>query len=749
MKKRNFITGFSAAFVALITLASCGGIRSKDGVYLTINGKEYYAKDLYNDQKTPAAAEAKFNAVYKVAIRRYFENDQEGHIYMDEITRETKLKISGAKEEAKSNSDKNKTKYDDEWKKILTSNGVDDETGLYNKFEYDLQKAKFEDVIYSKRYKNEVTTAEGKKINNNYDVLRIGGVLRDNDGNEWGDSTKDKIPGYLESKFPYHIKHILVKISAKENDDVFGEITSAEAAKLCRVITQLANGTSFETVASSTDNDDETARKNHGSLGIMSKDTEFVNDFKLGTYLFEAYFSKLTNCSTHSSDKHKPVDAKKILGLEKTVEQTTTLTEAGKYADAIVKLVDPSSVNHDSENVPHVGRIPYGVIKNLSQTGADGCPLYETDLSNPNTAARFTGISDVKAKYYPRNIIFNKYFNKHNIMVITNSDKPKYKYDFEESKKFIECDNNKTNIRKGIEQDLYYDNSVDAIISESAEKKAGFKSNLKIKNGNDIQAFLGKNMSGSPTKTATDEQVLCDENGRIILVFRSGTSGSKTSNDSSGYQGIHFVVIERSPFIGNEYDTYYEGATPTEHTDATSLEEYYTQYYPDEIDGHHPTYTGDQEKGKNKRTYVNYLIGEEQSKLKDRASTVKSELKKTDANLNTYVFDYLMKKGDIKFNQSSEEAKALQTTIDTWIEKTKRNYTKITDEKKWNETWETYYENLQLRNVNRKFVEKQGEKIAPEALVDVFAGVKDATFKYNGGTFALKDVFGKEGAYNE
>jgi len=731
MKKRNFITGFSAAFVATIALVSCGGVRSKDGVVLTIGGHEYTAQELFNGQKTPAAAEAKFNAVYKVAVRRFFDKDQEGNNYMPDITRDTKLKVAGAKEEAKTNASKNGTKYKTEWEKILSSNGVDDEDGLYDKFEYDLMKTKFDDVFYSRQVTE--TTEGGKKYNTNYDVLRQGGQLRDKDGKGVG----SKIDGYFTTKQPYHMKHILVKIGAADKDNTNGLISKDDANKIYSVITALAKGTPFEQV-SNTYNEDTEAKKHGGNLGIMSRDTGFVNDFKLGTYMYEAFFGSSTN--KNGADAPTPYNnmyAKEALGLDTNGEDPKKGT-AAYYADKISKLDDPTTTYTDDQSgkIIHqgIGQIPYGeVLKfansyNITREKDDqhSEPTYDgvadMDYNKFSTEFKKYEITEVKEKFYPRNVIFNKYFNKHNIMVITKDDAPEF---------------NENGTSGKVEKlETYYTKSgTDKPVRTKNKDNAHYKGDTLDSRINKLEGFKtkGKNNDQILGKLCKQD-VLRDENGRVILVFRSGTSSSSTSNADT-YQGIHFVVIERSPFINEEVDT--------GETDPTTLNEYYTQYYPKESGDLHPKYIG---KDKYKRTYANWIPDEvELANQKSRSDTVKSELKKADDNLNTYVYEYLVAKGDIHFT-STAGAQNIEKSITDWITNTKRESASYEKEKKWNETWRTYYNSLSAQFEQRRETivgDTIVSKIVPEICVYAFQN------KYKESGIDLNDFFGVGGVFHD
>lgn len=687
MKKSKLITCLSAAFVSAMALMSCSSlIRGKDGVILTIDGVEYTANDLFNDQKTPAAAEAKFNAVYKVAVRAYYKNHTEDK---DEIERNTKIKINEQKATAQSNADKNGTSYDEEWQKILDSNGVEDEQGLYDKFEYDIQKEKFEDKLYE----------------NNYDVLRKGGKLHGKEITDVPEGQAD-VPGYLNEKMPYHIKHILVKVSAAAGDNTTGTITAAEAEKLYKVIRDLANGANFDAVSNDY-SDDKAAADAHASLGIMSRDTSFVDDFKLGTYYYESKYGKstVTPSETYQASKAK----------DKLFENAPV---ALSWEQEIENLIDPTSDES-------IGVIPYEAAEKLALRADGGYADVEYDQI-PSLKAAGVKKEDFKDKYLPRNVIFNKYFNKHNIMVIAPAKLPVYSNLITPGEPAVTTyfdKNGTTRYKKDDYKTLY--NSAYAGME-------GFKQTAK--NGDDL-VITGDNIKGAITNGTTDEQdILRDENGRTIFVFRSGTGGS--SNDD--YQGIHFVVIERSPFIGKEFDS---GNPDPTNNNYTTLEDYYTEYYPGQPGGKHPQYTGTTN---DKHTFPNYIMLDPELKnKKDRADTVKSELKKCTSDLNTYIYDYLLKDNKIKFNDTPE-ATAIQDSITKWIG-INRDDAKVEKIRNWDNNWQTYYYSLAAKADEREEY-KIGtgtyiSRLVPEACTAALYSNEDEINDFIKGAFGVGGIF--------
>mgnify|MGYP003312904470 CR=1 FL=1 len=710
MKKSKLITGLSAAFVSAMALMSCSTlVKAKSGVILTINGEQYTAEDLFGDQKTPAAAEAKFNAVYKVAVRAYFKTHTDDN---KEIERQVKVKMNEQKATAKSNADKNGTSYDVEWKKILKENGVDSTKKLQDKFEYEFQKEKFEDHFYE----------------DNYDNLRSG-------------TEEDTAPGfvnYFEGKQPYHMKHILVKVDGIGSNDTTGEITKEQALKLYNVIYELAKGTSFENV-SKIYSDDTAAVEAEGSLGIMSRDTSFVDDFKLGTYFYEAFYGHATSTDAVVGEtertKYDSVEAKKALKLEGAATDKT----AGGYANRIKTNVKDPTTNET------IGVIPYEAALMLKQYAE-----YEYKDSQLGDAG--ISESDFKAKYLPRNVIFNKYFNKHNIMVIapakmhaTNAnDATSFTYGKPTSTETFDINENGKGSYRSITDKYgitYNDTYVNNLPGFSYSPK---NEDTLIATENALKTAIAPSSSYSEA----NQKLLRDKNGRLILVFRSGTGSS--SNDDSGYQGIHFVVIERSPFVRKEYD----GGDESKYF--TTNDEYYTQYYPEQSTGdkekHHPTYNEyvpGSDENEWKHTYANYIMTEKDLKgRKDRADKVKTELKNCMPNLNTFIYDYLIDEGEVEFD-NNDQALAMKDCIDDWIKITREDAT-VEKERNWNNNWQNYCYSLEAKTALR--AEEHNDTVVVSELIPEFCiNAITSNFTYNGGDKldALSHMFGVGGVFHD
>jgi hypothetical protein len=212
--------------------------------------------------------------------------------------------------------------------------------------------------------------------------------------------------------------------------------------------------------------------------------------------------------------------------------------------------------------------------------------------------------------YFPRNIIFNKYFNRHNIAVVTPEKLEGGNYDY-----------------KGFKQ-----------VDELADELEG-------------------------------QKVLTDENGKVILVVRAGTGSGE-----SGYQGIHFIVVERSALVDIQ--------------DGVSLEDYYTT----EIPGN-PNYP--KADGRDMVTFVNFNVTT-QANYRTRSETVRNEIRNFDKFFNFRMLEQLIDEQEVTFIDEGLEEAVLR-----YIDVTRRSAAFDQELQELN-TWNSYIEFLEYQEFQRK-----------------------------------------------
>jgi hypothetical protein len=530
------------------------------------NGTEihYTADDLFNQYKGNASGVAKFyEAVVEVVIRN--EMNQPGKAgQLAEIMEKAENRVDGVKETARSNADNNKTKYKDELESQFETYGVEDLDELKDHFAYQLMKEKVEENFYD----------------DNKQEMLMGAV---------------DYEGYLDAKLPYHVRHILVKVSDQSTNIYDGAITEQEARNIASVIKRLAirqNSETFGDIAREASEDTGSAA-NFGDLGIMSKATSFVNEFKLGVYAYDAIYNQDANVVANAAKLNVPGDSE------------TFLTTLG------------------------LGEIPYEAALLLNDTA---------DIVKDSNGDK---VNDGDAKYYPRNIYFNKFFNKHNVSVITPTN-------------------------------------TDGSANAAYEAMLGFQN---------VAELGGK-------------KALVDEDGKVILAVRAGTGSG-----DSGYQGLHFIVVERSALV----ETSASGVT---------LEDYYTTEIPNTTS--FPKDGSDNDL----ITYVNFM--NTTTKIyKERSETIANEIKGFDTMLQARIFEKLSTAQAVTFADSD-----LEDAIRNYIAVTRADNA-FSEDLNYEQTWDTFVRYLEYQ-------EWQRQRLIDETCAETFLDADTAPEYQSGGVCYVK-----------
>jgi len=257
---------------------------------------------------------------------------------------------------------------------------------------------------------------------------------------------------------------------------------------------------------------------------------------------------------------------------------------------------------------------------------------------------------------YPRNVIFNNYLNNHGLSFIYLDNST------------VTASASDSALASIVGSTKWVANStiVDNLVSYTEVNNGNYKHQTGVSSVSDV---YGK-------------KILCDEEGNPILVSRAGTSA---------YQGVHFVVIKKSPFVETKSD----------------LVKYYT------IDKTISYST--------RPTYINSIQGT-RSDLNDRVENDSTGLKKkiaaTDSNIDITIF-----------NDTLSKASAAGLTINDNIKKQLKSYTDSTiattleaESRTYNESWTNF---LYLLTVAKS---SSATKVIPLSGIDAFMNGSD-TFK--------------------
>ena len=374
MKKSKLSLGLISCLLSVGTLAGCDTLKSSsDGVLLsyTVDGVEgkitadEILGDYYNDS---TKYQAIYDTIYSVIARNYFSKDREvinyhgtqvklGKPQMTTIERDAREKVSDDKDTAQSNADANNTKYKKEFESILESKGVESESELFDKYVEELQKETFENNFYTYKIED----------------IKSGATDVQLDGKQFWN-------GYLKDQLPYHVSHILVKLADTSDTNYSnGTISDSNAERLYNVISELGAGAKSFSKIAMTYNEDPGSKDKEGDLGIMDYDTSFINEFKLGIYAYEQFYK-----GTDISESRLAVSDEIIANYKNAVK------EAFGIGDDVLPTVEMS------------------VFETLKDAAKE-----ETDLNKKP-------VIESASLVFPRNIIYNKYLNRHAVFFIEN-----------------------------------------------------------------------------------------------------------------------------------------------------------------------------------------------------------------------------------------------------------------------------------------------------------------------------------------
>lgn len=618
----------------------------------------YNATDLYDSyQTTGSSLSTEFDKVYEVLIRHYY--DKGDATTLESLKKAARKDVETDKATATDNAKTNKTSFQEEFEKILSKHSVKNVDELFEYYLYTEEKSKFESNFYSNyidAMKDGATAANGGLSTDDNDKL----FMPKND-----DTYGIGNAGWIKEQMPYVIRHILVKVAASDKeytqgtlteDKTSGTDTTHQATKLATVVARLA-GASLASDGTLTPYSDDT-RPNFGNLAyalsedassaeaygetsLMTKvmSNDLVPEFKLGIYAYESLFNKREQTTAYGAKNVYRVAP----GLKESatsladVDSTQTLEDGSLVSSAKVY-----GETYDDGSTTGIGQIPFGAAVALMKAAT-----IETDSAN-------LPVYEGNSAFYPRNIIFNKYFNKRNVCVVTPNDIPY----------------NLTN------NDTYTGETFDGTPSAAYEALPGFQVNTT-----DVLPGFAHN-------------VLTDSEGQIVLVARAGTSS---------YQGVHFMVIQRDAL--SQYDTTFDSAAKKVNendsaVDGTAtLSQYYTTKIPG-LSGYPTTSTGEA-----LTTYVNYNRNTT-TDYNDRSGDIVSGVKSYNGALSTYLFEKLIGGldgvGSLTFQDSDFEATILNYC------KQKRQSTKDDNFTTWSNGWKSYAEMLQAQNEARDLRDANG-----------------------------------------
>ena len=457
MKKSKLSITLVTSFIAAMALTACKDVTKSDKAVVTFktySGEtvELITDNVYNKYRgTSNGISMFYEKILEVLIRNEFKGYgnkagfSKGDMNLEQIENYAKNQVQEQKDKAKENAKSNKdTSYKDEWQKVLDSYNVEDEEGLKQHFIYEKEKE-----VIKNWYAGDKDKAEDLKK----EFIGL-------------DANGDKVESKVAAAMPYHVRHILVKVDeASDSNAKFykGTISEAQAKLLANTVNALASGNyTFSQVAQLYSED--SSASNGGDVGIMTNAATngslgMVNEFQLGIYAYDNLI-----------DEDNLADPKRANILE-----GLGITEgAGSVSEKFTNTLE---------------KVPFDAIAKIGETAEITADKFGNKIANGSTTV------------YPRNILWNKYLNLHNMFVITNKGRNGQKFGL------------------GTAADEFKNLSSDAVDANA------------------------------PTARFNAKGYLVDEQGRTIIGVRS-------------QYGIHFMVIEKSMYDYADLATYYSTKLP-------------------------------------------------------------------------------------------------------------------------------------------------------------------------------------------
>ncbi len=509
-----------------------------------------------------------------------------------ELTQEMSNSVSGLvadlQSKAKQTAIANGTSYKEEESKALENANAESLDEYRQMMELNLKKEKFQNKFYDNQMYDGKMDSETPVV----------------DEDHYGLSKE-----FIEGENPYHVRHILVKTSSTGSSFLpeAQTLTEDEAIKLGNTIKNLASESStFGQVA--LDFSEDGSSSSFGSLNeLMGRTTGYVNEFKFGVFQYDAYLNNNVNNGATSLDIPEYVD-----GIDQKTEDV--LKQSMKlipYA-AAQALIDNAKITKDINNEQY---------------------------------------KDGKEIYYPRNFIFDNYFNNHGLNFIF----------------------------KG---------------KDSTTSK-NFKENAKV---NELFATYFETNG----YTGDERNILCDEKGNPILVTRAGTGSG-----DSGYQGIHFIVIENSPLVNEN---------KLEEQNYTYSVEEELKYYSVNVPKNSDDVTLD-------KRYVTFIDSEQQTEYSDRAKEIKEAVQSYDSNMNFRLYEKILKQLEIDGKYQVTINEKINDVINEYIEST-RNRTNRNKEQTYNDSWKTYVRQLVTQNEFSSYKVKEDTITKNFPVTESFTNIK-------------------------
>ena len=653
MKTGKRSLSLAMSILAIASLTACNDdynypdAKWKEGIIVNVDGKDYKYDEIYQlFDNSKGSAQAYFNVAKNILAQLVTPKT-------DTMLSNVDTKINDLKNTWKTNARTNNTSYKEEQEKTFDSENVEDLDELREKY---------------------ISQQQVEKNSQDFYEINANGVT---DPSYTYYISEQMTKDYVTNQAPYHVSHVLVKVDASSDGEGYwnGKITADNAKKIGNAVRMLASSDSFGSVAQLVSEDEGSAKMygelvttTEGSQSVaMEKTTSYINEFKLGLYAYEAYL----NPKTKAAEVNTAVRA----SLRVPGQAAASSSFDYKNDTAVSELITDGTLvgKNGAFGIPLSKAITLGYIADVEKNIVDGSKVdYASETQ------------------YPRNILFNNYFNYHGVNFLYD-DSDTYEAEFLKDAIEVGAHSDKTILTLNDVKDKlpskyaeyeYVKGQLSKIDAGKFKTVEGISDNLY---NYDFDAFTKKSVL---TKIPTSKRILVekDTDTNPVIIVRGG---------SSGYQGIHFIVVNNDPFV-NSQNTY----------------QYYRTNIPDASADPASAKSADYSTNPSLINYVKADINSNTT-YNARRDAVVAAVKASDSNIDFRLYEENIKKfGADKFNELLGDYAGI---INKYIEITKES-SELGKNSSLDESWETYIQTLALQE------EITPRGLVPEVCVSAFEG---------------------------
>ena len=653
MKTGKRSLSLAMSILAIASLTACDDdytypdAKWKEGIIVNVDGKDYKYDEIYQlFDNSKGSAQAYFNVAKNILAQLVTPKT-------DTMLSNVDTKINDLKNTWKTNARTNNTSYKEEQEKTFDSENVEDLDELREKY---------------------ISQQQVEKNSQDFYEINANGVT---DPSYTYYISEQMTKDYVTNQAPYHVSHVLVKVDASSDGEGYwnGKITADNAKKIGNAVRMLASSDSFGSVAQLVSEDEGSAKMygelvttTEGSQSVaMEKTTSYINEFKLGLYAYEAYL----NPKTKAAEVNTAVRA----SLRVPGQASKSSSFDYKNDTAVSELITDGTLvgKNGAFGIPLSKAITLGYIADVEKNIVDGSKVdYASETQ------------------YPRNILFNNYFNYHGVNFLYD-DSDTYEAEFlkdaievgaHSGETILTLNDVKNKLPSKYAEYEYVKGQLSKIDAGKFKTVEGISDNLY---NYDFDAFTKKSVL---TKIPTSKRILVekDTDTNPVIIVRGG---------SSGYQGIHFIVVNNDPFV-NSQNTY----------------QYYRTNIPDASADPASAKSADYSTNPSLINYVKADINSNTT-YNARRDAVVAAVKASDSNIDFRLYEENIKKfGADKFNELLGDYAGI---INKYIEITKES-SELGKNSSLDESWETYIQTLALQE------EITPRGLVPEVCVSAFEG---------------------------